>query len=301
MQEALAANDDIKSILGMFDASLGKQSNETSGRAILARQRESDTSTFHFIDNLSRAIRHLGRVVIDLVPHVYSGPRILRIVGEDGESKNVPVNQPVPNPQADPQALETQQALDKVYDLTTGRYDVVVDTGPGFNTKREEAAVQMTELIRAYPAAAQVMMDLLAKNLDWPGADEIAERFKAMLPPQLQGVNPETQALQQQLMAVQQQAQQAIGQLQTQLQQVQQDKTIDAKKLEIDAYNAETKRLQATTTGMLPEQVQALVVQTLQQILASPPPDSQPANPQAPQGAFLLPTDNQPNNGVMNG
>jgi hypothetical protein len=318
MQEALAANDDIKSILGMFDASLGKQSNETSGRAILARQRESDTSTFHFIDNLSRAIRHLGRVVIDLVPHVYNGPRILRIVGEDGESKNVPVNQsipqdgtggiprgipqPLPNAQTDQETGETQQALDKIYDLTTGRYDVVVDTGPGFNTKREEAAVQMTELIRAYPAAAQVMMDLLAKNLDWPGADEIAERFKAMLPPQLQGVNPETQQLQQQLMMLQQQAQQAIGQLQTQLQQVQQDKTIDAKKLEIDAYNAETNRLKATTTGMLPEQVQAMVIQTLQQILASPPPDSQqPPTPQAPQGAFLLPADNQPNNGVMNG
>jgi hypothetical protein len=271
----------------------------------LARQRESDTSTFHFIDNLSRAIRHLGRVVIDLIPHVYNGPRILRIVGEDGESKNVPVNQSVPaavpNTQTGQETSETQQALDKVYDLTTGRYDVVVDTGPGFNTKREEAAVQMTELIRAYPAAAQVMMDLLAKNLDWPGADEIAERFKAMLPPQLQGVNPETQQLQQQLMMLQQQAQQAIGQLQTQLQQVQQDKTIDAKKLEIDAYNAETKRLQATTTGMLPEQVQAMVIQTLQQILASPPPDSQPPTPQAPQGAFLLPADNQPNNGVMNG
>jgi hypothetical protein len=115
-------------------------------------------------------------------------------------------------------------------------------------------------------------------------------------------VNPETQQLQQQLMMLQQQAQQAIGQLQTQLQQVQQDKTIDAKKLEIDAYNAETNRLKATTTGMLPEQVQAMVIQTLQQILASPPPDSQqPPTPQAPQGAFLLPADNQPNNGVMNG
>jgi hypothetical protein len=313
MQEALAANDDIKSILGMFDASLGKQSNETSGRAILARQRESDTSTFHFIDNLSRAIRHLGRVVIDLVPHVYNGPRILRIVGEDGESKNVPVNQsipqdemggiprgipqPIPNAQTGQETGQTQQALDQIYDLTTGRYDVVVETGPSYNTKREEAATQMVEMMRAYPQGAPLMVDLLAKNLDWPGADEIAERFKAMLPPQVQGVNPETQALQQQLMQMQQQAQQAIGQLQQQLQQVQQDKTIDAKKLEIDAYNAETNRLKAASTGLLPEQVQAMVIQTLQQILASPPPDSQPPTPQAPQGAFLLPTDN----GVMNG
>jgi hypothetical protein len=142
------------------------------------------------------------------------------------------------------------------------------------------------------------MVDLLAKNLDWPGADEIAERFKAMLPPQVQGVNPETQALQQQLMQLQQQAMQQISQLQQQNEQLKQDKLIDAKKLEIDAYNAETNRLKAASTGLLPEQVQAMVIQTLQQILASPPPDSQPT-PQAPQGAFLLPADNQPNNGVI--
>jgi hypothetical protein len=289
----------------MFDASLGKQSNETSGRAILARQRESDTSTFHFIDNLSRAIRHLGRVVIDLVPHVYNGPRILRIVGEDGESKNVPVNQSipadVPNAQAGQETGQTQQALDQIYDLTTGRYDVVVETGPSYNTKREEAATQMVEMMRAYPQGAPLMVDLLAKNLDWPGADEIAERFKAMLPPQVQGVNPEAQALQQQLMQMQQQAMQQISQLQQQNEQLKQDKLIDAKKLEIDAYNAETNRLKAASTGLLPEQVQAMVIQTLQQILASPPPDSQPPTSQAPQGAFLLPADNQPNNGVMNG
>jgi hypothetical protein len=322
MQEALAANDDIKSILGMFDASLGKQSNETSGRAILARQRESDTSTFHFIDNLSRAIRHLGRVVIDLVPHVYNGPRILRIVGEDGESKNVPVNQSipttVPGAQTGQEASQTQQALDQIYDLTTGRYDVVVETGPSYNTKREEAATQMVEMMRAYPQGAPLMVDLLAKNLDWPGADEIAERFKAMLPPQVQGVNPETQALQQQLMQLQQQAMQQISQLQQQNEQLQQDKMIDAKKLEIDAYNAETNRLKATSAGMTLEQVQVVVVDTLRQVLSSQPPNAigipdttpipappgsimQPTNTQAPQGAFLLPADNQPNNGVMNG
>jgi hypothetical protein len=180
MQEALTASDDIKATLGIFDASLGAKGNETSGKAIMARQRESDTSTFHFIDNLSRAIRHLGRIVIDLVPHVYNGPRILRIIGEDGTTENVPVNQPlsnVPNTEETnrQEAGETQQAIANIYDLTTGRYDVVVEAGPSFNTKREEAAVQMTEFIRSYPQGAPLMADLLAKNLDWPGAEDIAE------------------------------------------------------------------------------------------------------------------------------
>jgi hypothetical protein len=307
MQEALTASDDIKATLGIFDASLGAKGNETSGKAIMARQRESDTSTFHFIDNLSRAIRHLGRIVIDLVPHVYNGPRILRIIGEDGTTENVPVNQPlsnVPNTEETnrQEAGETQQAIANIYDLTTGRYDVVVEAGPSFNTKREEAAVQMTEFIRSYPQGAPLMADLLAKNLDWPGAEDIAERFKAMLPPQIQGVDPQTQQLQQQFMQLQQQAQQAVGQLQQQIQQLQQDKTIDLKKTEIDAYNAETKRIQATQQGMTPEQVQVIVLQTLQQALSSPdpsPPDQTQQNtPSPPSAGFFTPTDNQPN-GVM--
>jgi hypothetical protein len=160
----------------------------------------------------------------------------------------------------------------------------------------------MTEFIRSYPQGAPLMADLLAKNLDWPGAEDIAERFKAMLPPQIQGVDPQTQQLQQQFMQLQQQAQQAVGQLQQQIQQLQQDKTIDLKKTEIDAYNAETKRIQATQQGMTPEQVQVIVLQTLQQALSSPdpsPPDQTQQNtPSPPSAGFFTPTDNQPN-GVM--
>src|SRR6185437_5497854 len=95
MQEALSASDDMKAIMGLHDASLGAASNETSGRAILMRQREGDVSSFHFIDNLSRAIRHAGRVIIDLIPHVYSTERMVRVLGADGTAQSVPVNQKV--------------------------------------------------------------------------------------------------------------------------------------------------------------------------------------------------------------
>src|SRR5262245_56776487 len=96
LQEALNASDDMKAIMGLYDASLGARSNETSGRAILARQREGDVSTFHFLDNMTRAIRHAGRVIIDLIPHVYDKPRIVRVLGEDGRPDARPINQPVP-------------------------------------------------------------------------------------------------------------------------------------------------------------------------------------------------------------
>ena len=193
LQEALNASDDIKSIIGLYDASLGARSNETSGRAIMARQREGDVSTFHFIDNMSRAIRHTGRVLIDLIPKVYSGERIIRVIGEDGEQDAKPINQPYP--QVDPKTGqpmvdEMGQAIMALHDLTAGKYDLTVTTGPSFTSRREEAAASMTEMVRAFPAAAPIIMPELAKQLDWPGADKIADKMEEMasgqIPPQAQ-------------------------------------------------------------------------------------------------------------------
>lgn len=269
IQEAMNAADDLKSIMGIYDASLGARSNETSGRAILARQREGDVSTFHFIDNLARAIRHTGRILIDLIPTVYTGERIVRVLGPEGDDpKNVPLGKPT----------QTEEGMEKVFDLTIGKYDLTVETGPSFTTRREEAAAQMAELLRVYPAAAPVIGDLLAKNLDWPGADEIAKRLQAMLPPQVKGQDPQSAQMQQ----VIQQLQQQLGQMGQKLQEVQTDKTIDVEKVRVDAYNAETNRLKVMQTGLMPEQVQALVLQTLQQVLSSP--DILPGQPMpAPQ------------------
>jgi hypothetical protein len=233
LQEALNASDDIKSILGLFDASMGAASNESSGRAILARQREGDVSTFHFIDNLSRSIRHAGRILIDLIPHVYAQPRIVRVLGPDGTPSTVAVNQPHPS------AAQGAALMDAVYDLSAGKYDLTVEAGPSFTTRREEAANQMIELIRAFPQAAPVLGDLLAKNLDWPGADEIAERLKALLPPQLQG------------QAAGQGAQPAaqVAALQQQIAALQADQGVQNRKLDIEQFRAETDRMEAVNKG----------------------------------------------------
>jgi hypothetical protein len=272
IQEALNAADDLKAIMGIYDASLGARGNETSGRAILARQHQGDTSTFHFIDNLARAIRHTGRILIDLIPTVYTGDRVIRVLGPEGDDpKTVPLGKPT----------ETEEGVAKIYDLTVGKYDLVVETGPSFSTKREEAATQMTELIRVYPQAAPLIGDLLAKNLDWPGADEIAKRMKAMLPQQVQGQDPMAQQMQQVIQHLQQQ----LGQIGQKLQEVQQDKSLESRKVDVDAYNAETNRLKVTATALGPEQVQMLVMQTLQQVLTSPDILTAPQPGDVPPGA----------------
>jgi hypothetical protein len=201
LQEALNAADDMKAIMGLYDASLGARSNETSGVAITARQREGDVSTFHFIDNLARAIRHTGRILIDLIPHVYNEQRIVRILGEDGTPQSKPINQqypvrdpktgqPVMQPVPGPNGQPIMQPIMAMHDITVGKYDLTVTTGPSFTTRREEAAYQMTEMMRAFPASAPIIGPELAKNLDWPGADTIAEKLDRATQPQ---VPPEMQ------------------------------------------------------------------------------------------------------------
>ena len=115
------ASDDIKATTGLFDASMGAQGNEKSGTAIVARQRQGDTATYHFIDNLSRAIRHMGRIIIDLIPTVYDVPRTIRILGEDMTDEVKIVNTVHPDKESGEMRL---------YDLTVGQYDVTVDVGP---------------------------------------------------------------------------------------------------------------------------------------------------------------------------
>lgn len=243
LQEALNASDDIKTVLGMYDASLGARSNETSGKAIIARQMESDNATFHFIDNLSRGIRHAGRILIDLIPQVYSVPRVLRIIGQDGEPDMRPVNQEIRTQERNPLTGQIEEIV-KIYDLTAGRYDLTVSAGPSFASMRQEAASQMIELIRAYPDAAPIIGDLLVKNLDWPGADEIAERMQKAMGMAEEGEEapqgPDPQAMQ-----VVQRYQSALQEMQQRYQALEADKSLEARKLDIAAFDAETKRMSA--------------------------------------------------------
>jgi hypothetical protein len=227
LQEALNASDDMKAIIGLYDASLGARSNETSGKAIMARQREGDVSTFHFIDNLSRAIRHTGRILIDLIPHVYDQPRIVRILGEDGKEKTVPVNQPT-------QEVDEQgQAIQRIYDLSLGKYDLAVESGPSFTTRREELAMTIQQFVQAVPDAAGVLGPEMVRAMDFPNAQKLAEKLEAMLgggiPPQVQKQIEE--------------GMQRIKQLEAENQQLKADRQIDQAKVQVDQFEAETDRI----------------------------------------------------------
>lgn len=195
LQEAALANDEMKAVTGIFDASLGAKSNETSGKAIIARQQEGDVGTYTFIDNALAAIREVGRIVVALIPSVYDTARQIRILGKKDEPKVVKVNQQFLEPVMEagkPMMDEMGQPMlrPRKYDLTTGKYDVSVQTGPSFTTRRQEIAQSYTEIMGQVPQVAPILLPRLAQLLDVPDAEELAQEIKGMLTPQPQQAPP---------------------------------------------------------------------------------------------------------------
>lgn len=213
VQATAKAADDLKASTGIFDASVGARSNETSGKAIMARQREGDVANFNYIDNLSRAIRFAGIQIVDLIPKIYDAPRVVRIVGEDDTSDVVHINTPL-DANGNPVAPDSpEMAVEKTFDMTTGRYDVTVEVGPSFSTKRQESVEAMTQLVQADPTLMQKAGDLIVKNMDFPMAQDLADRIKKTLPPELQDQPKGGKDIPPEVKAQLAQMQQMIGQM----------------------------------------------------------------------------------------
>jgi hypothetical protein len=252
------AENDIMQSMGIYQPSLGAQSNETSGRALLLRQKQSETGNFHYQDNLNRSIRHCGRIIVDMIPKVYDRPRVARILGEDGTPRTVNLD---PNlPQA---SVGTDNpAIDSIYNPTIGQYDVVCDSGPSYATKRDEAANMMLALTQANPALFQSIGDLMMKNMDWPGAEEISKRLQMLLPPQLQQmagsdkVDPQVMQAQQ---MIEQMADQ-MEQMSAEMQQLRDQRAILLQEKEREWFDSETKRMEVEGKIMMTDsQLQAAV------------------------------------------
>ena len=272
LQAKAGASDDIKSSTGQYDSSLGATSNERSGRAILAREKQGDTGTYHYVDNLARAIRHCGRQLVDMIPKIYDTERIARIIGVDGEVKRAKINPSQVEP-VKKIVDESGIVIEKIYNPSVGKYDVCVSTGPSYMTKRQESLDAMSQLLQGNPQLWQVAGDLFVKNMDWPGAQEMAKRFAKTIDPKLLSdadEDPALQAAQQQLEAMGQELDQLHGMLQNVSKSMEaQDLAIKEQEANIKAYDAETKRISAVQASMSPEQIQDIVMGTVHGMMDS--------------------------------
>ena len=263
LQAKSGAAEDIKATTGQYNASLGMGSNERSGKAILARQREGDVGTYHYGDNLARGVRHVARQLVDLIPKIYDTQRIARIIGEDGETKMVKINPDQPEPINE---IRDEQGIviEKIYNPGVGKYDVVAITGPGYATKRQEALEAMAQLLQANPQLWQVAGDLFVKNMDWPGAQEMSKRFAKTIDPKIlsdDNKSPELQAAEMQIQAMGAEMEQMHQMIQNvgRSIEVQEQRRKDYE-AEIKAYQAETQRITATQAGMNEQQIQDIAM-----------------------------------------
>lgn len=227
MAELARASDDMKATTGIYDAAVGAQSNETSGVAIRQRQMESDIATSVYSDNLAKSIEHCGRIILDMIPRIYDAPRMVRIMGQDEQEQIVGVNQPFADP------MTGQSGV--INAITRGKYDVRVAVGPNYTTRRQEAAESMMAFVQAVPMAGQVAADLIAKAMDWPDADKLADRLERILPPNVAGQEQNPAAMQQAMQA--QAAAQEIEMRKAQAEAVEAE--ADARKAVAEAMKAE--------------------------------------------------------------
>ncbi|HXA24021.1 MAG TPA: portal protein [Acetobacteraceae bacterium] len=290
------AREDMMMVSGQYQAEMGQPSNERSGVAIQQRQRQGDNATYHFVDNQAKAIRQVGRILLDLIPKIYDVARVTKIMAEDGSDSDVHI---VPNaPDAHqhvvmtpngPQPVTPQQAdaidadpdqpnAQVIFNPTVGSYDVEADVGPPFGTQRQEAANAFSQIMQQNPAAFQVVGDFWAQNSDFPGADELAERLRRGLPPQYKAgaPDPAVQQLQQAMQQSQAQAHELLGKadgeiaaLKQQLQTAQLAAKDKGAGNEIADYQAETERLKAVAAAD-PVAAQVIIRSLLSGMLGMP-------------------------------
>jgi len=318
------ARQDLLDVTGQYQAELGMPSNERSGVAIQQRQRQGDNATYHYIDNQSKAIRQVGRILLDLIPKIYDTTRVIKILAQDGTDQEVVSTPNAPaahqrvrmTPQGPvpigPQQAGADQEEDNlpdpriIFNPTVGKYDVEADVGPTFGTQRQEAANAFTQILANNPAAFAIVGDFWAKYQDFPGAEELAQRLKRGLPAQYRpGPDPQLQQVIQAGQQMQQQAQQLLKQADAEIARLQADnmrlKEQGAEKhasIAIDEYKAETERLKAV--GQIdPASLQVIVRKMVGEMLQTDLPhwlehhgaleqafqaNMQQAQPQAPNG-----------------
>ena len=287
------ASNEIMMVTGQYQSQMGQQGNEVSGKAIGERQRQGDNATYHYIDNLAIAITYTGKILLDLIPKIYDTGRIRRILTESGDVEGVqidpnmkgPYQSNVPPEEQANQARKqskTETGIAHVLNPKMGKYEVYADTGPAYSTRRQEAFQAYTQILTQAPAFASIIGDILLRAGDFPMSDEAADRLRRMVPLQALGdaPPPEVVQLQQQVQGLTESltaAIQALGDKASEIKAKQEE-------IQIDVFKAETQRIQGMLELLSPEALEAVIGQTVQNVLAN----NGLADVDRTSGAFLV-------------
>lgn len=246
------AETDLMMVTGQYQAQMGENENAKSGKAISERQAQGDNATYHFNDGFAGMVRAIGKMLVDLIPKVYDTERIVKILAEDDSEQEIHVD-PNAKQAFDVKKSEEDGAIRAIFNPNVGTYDVEADMGPDFATRRQEAENAFTQLMAANKDLTLVIADIAVKNMDFPGADELAARLKRMVPPQALGTMPSPQLQQQiqeltkqntHLMSVVSELTKLNAENAIKLKGKDELRDIDAYAAGTKAYEAETKRIE---------------------------------------------------------
>lgn len=279
----------MRNASGQYQADMGAPGNERSGTAITARQRQGDNATYHYLDHQSSMVAHIGRMIIDLIPHVWDTQRIVKWRSETGDEMDVNVDPNAPQHVSDKEQTDDQSYQQTLNPTISWKYGVEADVGPAYATKRQEAFAAYTQILAQNKELTGLIGDIAMRFADFPGADEAAQRLRRMVPPQALGEGDDPQVAQ---------LKQQIGEMQKVLQITTQklaDKAGEHQKNQeknaVDAFKAQTDRVKALQEAWVadPEGVMRLVkaamdeaIQTSGGILPPSDPNNPPIEPEAP-------------------
>jgi hypothetical protein len=173
LQNAMIASENLKRVLGVYDPQM-RNPGPMSGKAIRGEAMQTEETNYNYFDNLTRSIKHGARIILGWVPTIYDVQRMTRIIGDDGKPSMVTLNEKGADQESGAERIKN--------DVTVAEYDVVMDTGPGFNTKRQESVEAISTMLQGNPQLWQQIGDLLFRNMDFPGAEVIADRLAAINP-----------------------------------------------------------------------------------------------------------------------
>jgi len=275
------STEEMRAASGQQSANFGIKSEAASGVGIQRLKVQGEVATFHFPDNLARALNYEMRVLIDLIPKIYDTRRIVRILGLDGKEQRAII---------DPEMKEAYQEVpeDKdvagIFNPLMGRYDVQISTGPSYQTQRQEAQDALTQICQTNPQLMQIAGDIVMRSYDFPLAEQMAERLEKALPPELrdhdenaeQPIPPQVQQHMDQLTQQVQGLSKALEGAAAHAEKLEEEAKEREAEINIKAYDAITKRLQVMGSVITPDQVVGLVQETVAAAIAQPAPPAEP-------------------------
>lgn len=290
------AQQELMMASGQYQAVMGAPSNETSGKAINARQRQGDNATYHFVDHQAVMIRFVGRIILDLIPKIYDTQRVITVLGRSDERMKVQVDPQFPgaaNQQKTPDDDDfNPEEVAAIFNPKVGKYDVISDVGPSYGTQRQEAFNAFSQIMAQNKEAFTIVGDLWAESADFPGSEKLAKRLANMVPAQAKGgPSPELQQAQQQLQTLGQKAAEEIDRLTAELEKTKADAAVKE-------YEAETKRM-AAVGNIDPEALKPVIRTMISEMIGQPIVPLMQEHAQADQA--MQPAPEPPMQGMPNG